>query len=374
MQKHLKHGWTVDQALLTLSDWQATLTRSPNGSREDAMATLKLPFIVIQKSKGKEYCYFRRDGQYTKLPHPTDPTFKAKYERLLKSADVLPTSPQIPGSFGALVESYIASGAYKKLTKKVQYEYRRQLDAMKKQWGDLPVNRLTRKGVMAYKDKFSDRPRAAYAAMQVLRRLLNFAIDQGLITVNPALRPGRNKSKQFKAWTPDDLKAFRQANATKYPDMVLAMEIGAYTGQRRGDVITMTEKDYNGRRIAVKQNKTDEQVWIPVHSTLKAALDARTTRHMMLLVSAQGKPFKETHFSHRFKKAVDNAGLKGLSFHGLRGTSAMMLAEAGCSDAEIQSITGHVTAAMAAYYRRQADKQKTAEAAILKLERKQAEV
>lgn len=338
------------------------------------MVMLKLPFIVIQKVKGREYCYFRRDGLYTKMPHPTDPAFQAKYDRLRKSAGTLPTEPQIPGSFGALVESYLASGAYKKLTKKVQYEYRRILDAMKKQWGDLPVNRLTRKGVMAYKDKFSDRPRSAYQAMQVLRRLLNFAIDQGLITVNPALRPGRNKSKQFKAWTPEDLNAFREANAAKYPDMVLAMEIGAYTGQRRGDVIGMTEKDYNGRRIAVRQNKTDEQVWIPVHTALKTALDARKTRHMMLLVSAQGKPFKETHFSHRFKKAVDNASLKGLSFHGLRGTAAMMLAEAGCSDAEIQSITGHVTATMAAYYRRQADKQKTAEAAILKLERKQAEV
>lgn len=338
------------------------------------MVMLKLPFIVIQKAKGREYCYFRRDGVYTKLPHPTDPSFKAKYERLLKSADALPTAPQIPGSFGALVESYLASGAYKKLTAKVQYEYRRILDAMKRDWGDLPVNRLTRKGVMAYKDKLSDTPRAAYAAMQILRRLLNYAIDQGLITVNPALRPGRNKSVQFKAWTADDLKTFREANATKYPDMVLAMEIGAFTGQRRGDVIRMTEKDYNGRRIAVTQNKTDEQVWIPVHSALKAALDARKTRHMVLLVSAQGKPFKETHFSHRFKKAVDHAGLTGLSFHGLRGTAAMMLAEAGCSDAEIQSITGHVTAAMAAYYRRQADKQKTAEAAILKLERKKAEV
>jgi integrase len=338
------------------------------------MVMLKIPFIVKQVSKGREYFYFRRGKTYVRVPAPTDPTFQAKYQKLVRQNDVIPRAPQIPGSFGALVESFLACTAYKALTKKVQYEYRRQLDVMKAKWGDLPVSRLTRKGVMAYRDTFENKPRAAYAAMQVLRRLLNYAIDQGLITVNPALRPGRNKSKQFKAWTAEDLKAFRDANATKYPDMVLAMEIGAFTGQRRGDVIGMTEKDYNGRRIAVCQNKTGERVWVPVHSVLKAALDARKTRHMVLLTSKQGKAFKETHFSHRFKKAVDNAGLTGLSFHGLRATASIMLAEAGCSDAEIQSITGHVTSAMAAYYRRQADKQKTAEAAILKLERKQAEV
>jgi integrase len=317
------------------------------------MVMLKIPFIVKQVSKGREYFYFRRGKTYVRVPAPTDPTFQAKYQKLVRQNDVIPRAPQIPGSFGALVESFLACTA---------------------KWGDLPVSRLTRKGVMAYRDTFENKPRAAYAAMQVLRRLLNYAIDQGLITVNPALRPGRNKSKQFKAWTAEDLKAFRDANATKYPDMVLAMEIGAFTGQRRGDVIGMTEKDYNGRRIAVCQNKTGERVWVPVHSVLKAALDARKTRHMVLLTSKQGKAFKETHFSHRFKKAVDNAGLTGLSFHGLRATASIMLAEAGCSDAEIQSITGHVTSAMAAYYRRQADKQKTAEAAILKLERKQAEV
>lgn len=73
-------------------------------------------------------------------------------------------------------------------------------------------------------------------------------------------------------------------------------------------------------------------------------------------------------------KALDHAGLKGLSFHGLRVTAAVMLAEAGCTETEIQSILGHRTVAMSAYYRRQADRQKNAESAILKLERKQAEV
>lgn len=51
-----------------------------------------------------------------------------------------------------------------------------------------------------------------------------------------------------------------------------------------------------------------------------------------------------------------------------------MLAEAGCTETEIQAILGHKTVAMSAYYRRQADRQKNAEAAIVKLERNGAKV
>ena len=54
--------------------------------------------------------------------------------------------------------------------------------------------------------------------------------------------------------------------------------------------------------------------------------------------------------------------------HGLRKTAARMLAEAGCSEAEIKAVTGHTTSTMVSYYTRAADKRKQATAAILKLE------
>ena len=48
------------------------------------------------------------------------------------------------------------------------------------------------------------------------------------------------------------------------------------------------------------------------------------------------------------------AGIRGLTFHDLRGTAVVMLARAGCTEAEIYAITGHkpsdVRAILTAHY------------------------
>ena len=54
--------------------------------------------------------------------------------------------------------------------------------------------------------------------------------------------------------------------------------------------------------------------------------------------------------------------------HGLRKTASRKLAEAGCSEEEIKSITGHRTSRMVSHYVKGADKKRQASAAILKLE------
>ncbi len=58
------------------------------------------------------------------------------------------------------------------------------------------------------------------------------------------------------------------------------------------------------------------------------------------------------------------------SLHGLRKLAVVELAEAGCSDAEIQSVTGHRTADMASYYRRKADRSRMSKTAQQRREQK----
>jgi integrase len=75
-------------------------------------------------------------------------------------------------------------------------------------------------------------------------------------------------------------------------------------------------------------------------------------------------------FRSAWGKACRKARISGLHFHDLRGTAATRLAEAGCSHAEIASITGHsmrdVGAILDKYLART---DKIALAAIAKLER-----
>lgn len=46
-------------------------------------------------------------------------------------------------------------------------------------------------------------------------------------------------------------------------------------------------------------------------------------------------------FRGTWRKACTKAGIKGLTFHDLRGTAVTRLARAGCSVPEIATITGH---------------------------------
>lgn len=329
------------------------------------MVTLKLPFVVNVRSKGRDYLYFRKGKTYKRLPDIGHKDFQAKYERLCKKEAPI-TEVALPGSFGDLCNEYLASSAYKNLAASTRKEFRRHIDRLKKGWGDLPPKKITRAAVLAYRESLSNTPRKADYAIQVLRRILNWGIDRGALSVNPATRPGRFKTlRSNQPWSDTDIAQFRASNTTDQM-MLLALTLGLATGQRRGDLIKMTRADYNGSEIAVLQNKTGEKVWVPVHPSLKAELDG--INRFMLLESTTEKAFTARHLSNKFLYATRRANLNGLTLHGLRVTAAIWMAEAGCTDAELQAILGWRTVAQAQAYRRQANKRVMGASGMRKLE------
>ena len=61
----------------------------------------------------------------------------------------------------------------------------------------------------------------------------------------------------------------------------------------------------------------------------------------IILTNSDGKPWSESGFQGAWGKATTRAGVRGLTFHDLRGTAVVTLARAGCNEVEIYSITGH---------------------------------
>jgi integrase len=123
--------------------------------------------------------------------------------------------------------------------------------------------------------------------------------------------------------------------------MRLPLLLAAWTGQRQGDLLRLPWTAYNGTKIRFRQSKTGARVEIPVVGPLKTALDAAARNKqdsVLVLNNSDGKPWTENGFRSSWGKARDRAGLAGLTFHDLRGTSATRLA--GCSDAEIGTFTG----------------------------------
>lgn len=333
---------------------------------------LDLLYLTRKRAKGRDYFYYRRDGKWYRLPAPTDPTFASEYERVHTSFR-LTAEPARTSTFGWLVERYKSSPEFRDKSPRTQKDYRQIADKICVAWRDVLITQVSRAGIMTYRNTLAHSPRQANYAVQVIRLLFSFAIDNGFAKTNPALRPKKLKEGPgHQPWPDDAVAKFREAN--KDNEMMLtALDVGLCTGLREGDLCRMTVSDSSNGQVKVIQAKTSEPVWVPAHPTLRERLDNIQGR-LLVIVTKTGRQFTESHFRHLWRAATLRAGLDGLTFHGLRTTAGTYLAEAGCTDAEIQSVLGHRTPTQAAHYRRYANKKKLAQSAITKLERSRPKV
>ena len=104
---------------------------------------------------------------------------------------------------------------------------------------------------------------------------------------------------------------------------------------------------YDGSTIRLVQSKSIRRgarpvrVTIPVGAPLKAALDATPKQSPIILLNSDRRPWTPDGFRASWGKACDKAGIVELTFNDLRGTAVTRLALAGCTEAEIATITGH---------------------------------
>ena len=103
----------------------------------------------------------------------------------------------------------------------------------------------------------------------------------------------------------------------------------------------MTHRGRRKRHSGLRASKTGTPLEIPCHSVLRVALDSAPRRSPLILVSSTGRPWREDHFRHVWRKATLAAGLDGLQYRDLRRTAIVRLAEAGATVPEIAAISGH---------------------------------
>jgi integrase len=157
------------------------------------------------------------------------------------------------------------------------------------------------------------------------------------------------------------------------PELRVAMVLAVCTALRESDVLSFPWSNYRDGKIQGRAQKTGEPIWMPAHPMLAELLAATPRRSPIIVVGARGKPYTQSGFRARFFRVIRElreAGKiePGLTFHGLRTTTATMLHEAGCDMQTIMAITGHKTEAMVRIYTEEADRNRRATAAIAKLD------
>ena len=230
--------------------------------------------------------------------------------------------------------------------KATRRDYARILDTLRAEFGEIAIRELAVKGTrgefLDWRDEFGeDNARQADYHWTVLNIAMNWALDRELIERNPFGRAGKlyGTTRVDKVWTPEQEIALL---AVAPPHIALAFLLALYTGQRQGDLLALEWAAYDGERIALRQRKTKVRVVVKLVSTLKQVLDATPREHTRILITARGgEPWTENGFRASWGKVKAEAGIVGLTFHDLRDTAVTRLFLAGCSEAEIATITGH---------------------------------
>jgi len=258
----------------------------------------------------------------------------------------------LPGSFSALCVSYYGSPEFRSLAAITQRVRRNMLERFRAEHGHRPLKDLQRAHIRSIISAKAETPEAANNLLKVLRVLLNYAVEIGMIASNPALRVKSYRSRNsegYHTWSEDEIAQF-EARHPLGSKARLALALALYTGQRPGDVVRMGWQNVRGERIPVRQQKTGASLTIPIHPELARALAAAPKTNLTFLMTDHGASFTAAGFGNWFRDRCDEAGLRQCAIHGLRKAACRRLAEAGCSANEIAAVSGHTSLREVARY------------------------
>jgi integrase len=319
---------------------------------------------------GKRRVRFRKGVSSTYLTGvPWSDDFMRQYATALEGMKVqasnIGAERTKPGSVNALCVSYYRAPEFRGLKRSTQTVRRNIIEKFRRAHGDKPVKGLRRVHIKEIIGAKADTPEAANNLLKVLRVLLSYAVDQEIIDTNPAadVKRYRSHGDGFHTWGEDEIAQFqaRHPNGTRPR---LALDLLLYTAQRRGDVVRAGWQHMKGEAIAVRQEKTDAALMLPVHPELARSLASVPRTNLTFLMTERGAPFTPAGFGNWFRDQCNLAGLPQCSAHGLRKAAATRLANAGCSTDQIKAMTGHKSLSEVARYTRAADQARLARQAM----------
>lgn len=215
----------------------------------------------------------------------------------------------------------------------------------------------------------ADKPGAATKLRHVLKRLFALAVKLGWRADNPAAftDPIAQRGEGFHTWTDAEIEQYRSFHKLgTTPRLVL--ELALNTAARRCNLPRLERSQIVNGAIEIHHAKGGDATVVDLMEDSQAAIDAMpVTPIRFLIVNTFGKPYSVAGLGNAMRKWADQAGLQGCSLHGLRKAQARRLAEAGATNAEGRSVTGHKTDAMFNHYSAKANRKRLATSAIAKL-------
>lgn len=248
----------------------------------------------------------------------------------------------IPGTINALIAGYYLSPNFNdELAEGTRKAYRAVLERFREKNGDKRVAAITTEGIIAKRDKMKPDPSNMF--LRVIRHLSRYGVARKLMASDPTLglRKVKTKTDGHHTWTLEEVDQFRARHPLGTMPHV-AMSVLLYLAQRRSDAVKFGRQHETdgGAAVRVRQKKTGKWLVLRILPPLRASIDATARKGLTYIETSYGQPYTGNGFGNWFRERCDEAGLYHCSAHGLRKAAATRLADAGCSEHEIQAVTG----------------------------------
>lgn len=316
---------------------------------------------------GNPVWYFRRGkGKRVRLPaaYGSD-EFKEAYEAALVGEPLQKKTAGGAGTLRWLWKVYQGSQAWGALSNATRRQRENIMKHVLETAGDKPLSAITRKAVVAGRDRRKDTPAMARHFVETMRGLFRWAVDAEHVKDDPTrdVKVSKPRTEGHHTWTDDECDRFEK----KWPIGTrerLAFDIMLYTGFRRGDASRFGRQHIRHGLIHMTTEKGQGKVTVvlPLLHPLEQSIAATKTGDMVFIAKADGTAMSKEGFGNWFADACVAADVPGRA-HGLRKAGATRAANRGASDAQLDAIFGWSGRGMAALYTKKANRTRLAQEA-----------
>jgi integrase len=340
----------------------------------------KQPFkyLKVELHRGALRFRLRRveGGKETKLTlpgHPaTDPQAHAMWVAFMHGE----TAPKVEratrfatGTFGEACTRYLASPTFMALAPITQSQYRRQIDALRRDFGAIRLGVFERKDIVRIIERKAGRPGAANNDLRVLKVVFGYCVNAGLLDRSPAAGIGAFKVTTERGggaetWLDEHAAMFCARWPLGSPERT-AFAIMWDTGLRIGDACSFGPQHIRDGRVRMVTHKKKVLVDLPFSEMpeLAKALAAVPVRHLTFLATQGGRTRSAKGASDWFSAAAREAGLpRGYTAHGCRKGFLTAAAEGGGTELQLAAMAGHGSTKSVAPYVKAARRAKLADA------------
>jgi integrase len=328
------------------------------------MVRVNLKGIAKVNAKGRTYWYAWRGGPRLR-GEPGSPEFYASFREAHENLRAPDTT-----RFQSLVVAYRASGEYEKLAPSTKGKWAPWLDRISDYFGDLQVAQFDRPEkirpvIRQWRNHWADKARTADFALQVLSRVLSYAVDPlGRISGNPCegLKRLYSGDRSGVVWTEADIKQLKAGKPGRpcSEHIAHAVDLASHAGLRLGDLLRLSWPHVGKDAITIATGKSRgrREAIIPIYGALRTVLARIPRRSTTVLTNARGRTWTLNGFTSAFNRAKHAAGMaeRDLHFHDLRGTAATRFYTAGLSERVIAEIMGWEEEHVARIMRRYVDR------------------